>query len=266
MVQEKLNKLISFLEKMDSLAVAFSGGVDSTFLLYMAKRHVKENIIAITSVSEIHKKTDIKQAEAIAKKMRITHIEIDTKELSIPEFVENSKDRCYWCKKNMYKRFIDLVKKHNISVLAHGANLDDMQDYRPGNKAAEELGVIAPLAYAGFKKIEIRCMAKRLGLDVWNKPPSPCLATRIPYGHKITKEKLKMIERAEAVLKELGFVQFRVRHYGELAKIEVPEGSLNDILKMRKQILSNLKKLGFLFVALDIEGFSSGKLNRALNL
>ncbi len=265
-VQKKLEKLICFLQEIDSLAIAFSGGVDSTFLLYMSKKFVKENVIAITSVSEIHKEKDIRQAEAIAKEIKVHHIKIDTEELSVPEFVKNDKNRCYWCKKNMYKKFIDLAKKHNINTVAHGANVDDMYDYRPGNKAAEELGVIAPLVYAGLRKDEIREIAKRLGIDVWNKPSSPCLATRIPYRHEITKEKLRMVERAEDILEELGLTQVRVRHYEDLAKIEVSEESLNEILKMRKKILSAFKEVGFLFVALDIEGFSSGKLNKALSL
>lgn len=264
-IQNKLEKLICFLQEIDSLAVAFSGGVDSTFLLYMAKRYIKD-VIAITSVSEIHKEEDIKQAERIAEKIKVYHIKVNTEELSIPEFVRNSKDRCYWCKKNMYKRFIDLAKEYNINTVAHGINLDDTKDYRPGNRAAEQLGVISPLLYAGLKKNEIREIAKRFGIDVWNKPSSPCLATRIPYGYRITKEKLRMIERAEAVLKELGFAKLRVRHYGELAKIEVPEELLDKVIKMRKRILAAFKDIGFLFVSLDIEGFSSGKLNKILNL
>jgi len=262
---EKVDKLTSFLKEINSLAVAFSGGVDSTFLLYMAKKYVKGDVIAITSVSEIHKKTEIKQAEIIAKEIGVVHIKVDTKELSVSDFVKNRKDRCYWCKKNMYKKFIELARRRDISLLAHGANLDDMSDYRPGNKAAKELGVIAPLVYAGLRKTEIREALKKLGINIWNKPSSPCLATRIPYGYKITNQKLRMIERAESVLEDMGFTPpLRVRHYGKLAKIEVSEESLKDILKVRKQILASFKEIGFLFVALDIEGFFSGKLNKAL--
>lgn len=261
---EKLEKLISYLKGLDSLAIAFSGGVDSTFLLYIATKCIKGKLVAVTSTSPIHKKRELQDARLIAQNLKVDHILIDTKELSMPEFVTNDKSRCYYCKKNLFKNIRNIIEKKGVFYIADGANIDDMQDYRPGHRAAKEYGVLSPLVYAEFKKEEIRGIAKKIGLNVWNKPSSPCLATRIPYGHKVTQDKLEMVERAENLLKDMGYKEVRVRHYGDMARIEVPESEIEEIARMREKILKEFKNLGFLYVALDMEGFISGKLNRII--
>jgi len=261
---EKLQKLISYLKGLDSLAIAFSGGVDSTFLLYIAKEHIKGKLVVITSTSAIHKKRDIEDARLIAQDLGIEHFTVDTEELLIKEFIINDKNRCYYCKKNLFEKISKIAKEKGISYIAHGANLDDMQDYRPGHKAAKEYGILSPLVYAGFKKEEIRKIAMEMGIKIWNKPASPCLATRIPYGQRITRDKLEMVDRAEDLLQHMGYNEIRVRHYGNMAKIEVPESEIKSVIERREKILKGLKGIGFLYVTLDMEGFISGKLNRII--
>ncbi|RLB11635.1 MAG: ATP-dependent sacrificial sulfur transferase LarE [Deltaproteobacteria bacterium] len=263
MYSEKLQKLISYLRGLNSLIIAFSGGIDSTFLLYIAREHIKR-LILFTSVSAIHKSRDIEDARLIAQDLGIEHITIDTKELLIPEFIINDKNRCYYCKRNLFKNMSKIAREIGISYIAHGVNSDDMQDYRPGHRAAKEYGVLAPLVYAGLKKQEIRRAAMEMGIKIWDKPSSPCLATRIPYGQRITLDKLEMIDRAEALLQDMGYKEVRVRHYGDMAKIEVPESEIEGVIKVRDEILKGFRQIGFLYVTLDIEGFISGKLNRII--
>ena len=262
----KFKNLVSYLRELDSLIVAFSGGVDSSFLLAVAKENVKGKIIAVTSISPIHKIKDIKDAKLIAKDLGVNHILLNTNELSIPEFVINDKNRCYYCKRNLFKKIWQIAKEQNISYIAHGANLDDMKDYRPGHKAAEEYRVLSPLVDAGFRKDEIRYMAKEMGLWIWNKPSSSCLATRVPYGSIITKEKLNMIEMAENFLESLGHKEVRVRYHKDIARIEVPESQLKEIIDKRKEILKRFREIGFVYVSLDIEGFASGKMNKIFQM
>ena len=264
MYSKKLHKLISYLKSFDSLAIAFSGGIDSTFLLYIATKYTKGKIVAVTSGSVIHKQSDIEEAKLIAQGLKVEHILLDTKEVFMPEFIINDKNRCYHCKKNLFKKMKKIAKEKGISYIAHGVNRDDMHDYRPGHIAARELGVVSPLVYAGFEKKDIRITAKEMGIRIWNKPSSPCLATRVPYGHQITLNKLKMVDMAEDFLQDMGYSEIRVRHYGDMAKIEVPEHEIESILEMRKEVLKGLRDIGFLYVTLDMEGFISGKLNRMI--
>ena len=261
---DKLNRLSSFLKRLDSLVIAYSGGVDSTFLLYMAKENVKGKVIAVTSVSKIHKRREIRDAEIMAKEIGVEHIRIDTGELSMKEFLKNERERCYFCKKNLFKRISEIAKEHGIFYVAHGANLDDMNDFRPGNRAAEEMNILSPLVYAGLRKDEIREISKEISIKIWNKPASPCLATRIPYGKRITEKAIEMIDKAEEFLENIGFKEVRVRYYDQLAKIEVPEKMLTEVIERRKEISKKLKEIGFSFISLDIDGFFSGKLNLAL--
>jgi len=264
MILTKFKNLVSYLRELDSLIVAFSGGVDSSFLLAVAKDNVKGKVIAVTSISSIHKRKEIENAKLIAKNIGVEHILLDFGELTVTEFVANDRDRCYHCKKNLFKKMWQIAKEQGISYIAHGANLDDMKDYRPGHKAAEEYNIISPLIDIGFKKDEIRYMVRNIGLWIWDRPSSPCLATRIPYGSIITKEKLTMIERAEDFLQDLGYKEVRVRHYGDIAKIEVPESQLDEIITKRRKIINRFKEIGFIYVSLDIEGFTSGKMNQTI--
>ncbi len=264
-LKEKIKRLISCLSKLNSLAIAFSGGVDSSLLLLFAKDAIKGPVIAVTSISFVHKKRDINDAKTLAKNIGVKHVLIDTKELSMPKFIMNTKERCYLCKKNLFKKIRLVSKKFNISNIAHGANIDDIRDYRPGQKAAKEDHIISPFIEAGFTKQDIRNIAREKGLYVWNKPSSPCLATRIPYGDIINRKKLNMVEQAENFLWNIGCKEVRVRYFKDTAKIEVPVYQIKDIINAREKILRKFKDIGFKYVTLDIEGLISGKMNRTIN-
>jgi pyridinium-3,5-biscarboxylic acid mononucleotide sulfurtransferase len=250
------------------MAVAFSGGVDSTFLLARAYEMIsdKNKLIAITAVSPIHPKTDVNAAKAFTKRSGIRHLLIHSTEMDFPGFIANTPDRCYVCKKIIFKQIIETAMAHGIRTVAHGINVDDEKEFRPGTKAAREMNIRSPLLDAGLTKQDIRMLSKEMGLSIWNKPASGCLATRIPYGETVTQEKLNMIETAETFLAGQGFFHCRVRHYGELAKIEVPVRDLEQLLSpsIRTVIIDAFKKIGFMYVTLDMEGYDSGRLNRSL--
>ncbi|HIC86499.1 MAG TPA: ATP-dependent sacrificial sulfur transferase LarE [Desulfobacterales bacterium] len=186
--------------------------------------------------------------------------------MSIDRFLENPPDRCYWCKRAMLIQLKEMAEREGLGPILHGLNKDELRDYRPGNRASQELGIRAPLLEAGLGKREIRAISKSMGLSVWNKPPSGCLATRVPYGQRITREKLAMVEQAEEFLLALGFEEVRVRHHGEMARVEVGQEAIYRLLTpgLRKDLVAHFRGLGFLYVALDIEGFVSGKMNRSL--
>ncbi len=264
----KNKTLKSLLRNFDSLAVAFSGGVDSTFLLAMAYEMFqdKDKLIAITAVSPIHPKTDVDTAKAFTKKFGIRHLLIHSTEMDFSEFVANTPDRCYLCKKIIFNQIVSAALTRGIKTVAHGINVDDEKEFRPGMKAAREINICAPLLDAGLAKNDIRMLSKEMGLSIWDKPASGCLATRIPYGERVTQEKLNMIEASETVLAGQGFSHCRVRHYGEMAKVEVPAYDIDRLLSpsIRTVIIDALKKIGFLYVTLDMEGYDSGRLNRSL--
>jgi uncharacterized protein len=264
--QSKKENLIAQIKSLESLLVAFSGGVDSTFLLAVAHQTLKERAIAATASSEIHLNLELKEASDFTRKRDIKHVVFPSDEMSLPVFVSNGPDRCYHCKRNLFDSVFAIAKENDITHVAHGANLDDLNDYRPGFRAAKETGVIAPLIDAGLNKEEIRFLSREMGLSTWNKPAMPCLATRIPYESLITSEKLKMIEQAETFLLKQGFTEIRVRHHGSIAKIEVNAGRLKDILneRIRKSILEKFREIGFEHIALDLEGYVSGKMNRSV--
>jgi uncharacterized protein len=263
--KSKKENLVDQIRNLGSMLVAFSGGVDSTFLLAVAHEILGEKAMAATANSEIHPKRELKEASDFTRKRDIKHIVFSSNEMSLPVFVSNGPDRCYHCKRNLFDSVFAIAKENGITHMAHGANLDDLKDYRPGFRAAKEMGIIAPLIEAGLNKEEIRFLSKEMGLSTWNKPAMPCLATRIPYKSPITSEKLKMIEQAETFLLEQGFTEIRVRHHGSLAKIEVNAGGLKDILneRLRRNILKKFLDIGFEHIALDLEGYVSGKMNRS---
>ena len=264
--KQKKIELISHLKKLDSIIVAFSGGVDSTFLLFLAHQTLGENVVAVTANSAIHPIRETENARTFAHEKGVQHVVFESNEMSLPAFVSNDADRCYWCKQHMLQALSKMAEEKGIENIVHGANLDDLKDFRPGFRAANEAGVIAPLIDAQLTKQEIRFLSKEMGLSTWDKQSMPCLATRIPYGSPITKEKLKMVEEAEAFLLEQGFSNIRVRHHDSVARIEIDSKDIKNIIgkKLKSTIVDKFHELGFQHIALDLEGYISGKTNRSL--
>lgn len=265
MMNEKYEKLKGNLKGLGNVAVAFSGGVDSTFLLMAAKEALSANVLAITMNSAVIPDREKGAASEFCKEHGIRHIQFESDVLEIPGFADNPPDRCYICKKAIFTKMLDIASKEGFSVLAEGSNLDDDGDYRPGLKAIAELGVRSPLKEAGLSKAEIREISKALGLPTYNKQSMACLASRFVYGETITLEKLSMVEKAENYLYSHGFSQYRVRLHGEnLARIEVPTFEMYKIMQTKDEILEEFKKIGFAYVTLDLKGFRSGSMNEVL--
>jgi pyridinium-3,5-biscarboxylic acid mononucleotide sulfurtransferase len=263
---QKKNTLVNNLKGLSSLMVAFSGGVDSTFLLAVAAQVLGEKLLAVTATSPVHPITDIKSAQEFTTAHKIIHIMFESDEKSIPEFMANTPDRCYHCKKALCMKLREIAGEHGITHIAHAINIDDLSDYRPGIKAASEMGLIAPLVDAKLTKEEIRFLSKEMGLLTWDHPSMACLASRIPYGEPITEEKISMIQKAENVLAEAGLKQYRVRHHGTVARIEVnaDDFSVFSSQAFREKIIKNFKAIGFLHIALDLSGYRSGSMNIGL--
>ncbi len=265
-MSNKLNALLGILKKYGTVAVAFSGGVDSSFLAATALQSCGHGAVAVTVASEFQAKRDIDHACCMAKEISIRHVVLKTTVLKTPAIVQNRKDRCYHCKKKLFSRLNQWAASNGIHRVVHGVNLDDLNDYRPGFKAAREIGIKSPLVEAGFDKRAIRSFSKKMGLKTWNMPSQSCLATRISYDRPITKKNLRMTEKSEAFLFGLGFSSVRVRSHGETARIEVDPESLEKIVQksVREAVAIRLKELGFLHITLDLEGYVSGSMNRGL--
>jgi uncharacterized protein len=265
---KKRNRLLSILEEYGALVVAYSGGVDSSFLLAVAHEALKKNLVAVTASSPVHPKWEKQSATALARQLDVEHIIIPSREMSRPEFRSNTKDRCYFCKKYLCEDLLKIAGDRGIEHVAHGANLDDFDDFRPGFIAAREMGITAPLVDAKLTKNDIRMLSKQMNLNTWNTPSMACLATRIPYGTPITPKDLKMVEQAEQVLWGYGFTGCRVRKHGNVARIEVDTGDVQKFLdpEMRSVIVEKLLKINFFHVALDLEGYRQGSMNRDLTI
>jgi uncharacterized protein len=263
---KKKQRLESILEACGALTVAFSGGVDSTFLLAVAKEVLGEHVLAVTATSAIHPRTESLAAAEIARTLDVAHRMVSSREMELPEFVANPSNRCYVCKRHVMAEVIRIAAEMGIAHVAHGANVDDLGDVRPGLKAAEELGLLAPLVEAGLTKAEIRTLSRRMGLATWNKPSMACLASRIPYGTVITPENLRMVEAAEDFLHGLGLAGCRVRHHGAVARIELAQKDLKKALTepVRTAIVRRMREIGFQYAAVDLEGYVMGSLNRVL--
>ncbi len=266
-LEEKIISLHNSLKNTESLAIAFSGGVDSTFLLASAKQLLNGRLVAVTAVSPIQPRRETDHAIRVARDLGVEHITVDTFEMSDPEFCANPVNRCYICKKAIFSEIRRALQDRGRVAIAHGVNVDDLGDFRPGLAAAREMGILSPLADAGLTKAEIRKQSRIMGLSTWNKPSGACLASRIPYGSEISRQRLKMVEAAEALLFDNGFETCRIRHYGETAKIEIPPDQFSQMLlsARRAEIIDALKAIGFLYVTLDMEGFQSGRLNRSVS-
>ena len=265
--RSKKEILLKGLGEVDSLLVAFSGGVDSAFLLAAARDALGEKVVAATAVSPIHPRREQDEAVRFVEKRGIDHILFQTNEIEIPEFMANGIDRCYHCKRALSRRLLQIAEGRAIERVAHGANVDDQNDYRPGLRAAQEAGIVAPLMDAGLGKEEIRFLAKEMRLKQWDKPAMACLASRFPYERPITEKGLRMVEAAEEFLSDRGYRRVRVRHHGALARIEVDRFDLERIMRQetRKLVIEAFRQIGFAHIALDLEGYISGKMNRDID-
>ncbi len=265
--QDSLKQLQAHLEKTGSLAVAYSGGVDSTFLLKVAHDVLKDKVIAMTARSATFPEREFKEASDFTRAVGIKHLVIKSDELKITGFADNQPDRCYLCKYELFSKFKAVAGKHRIGWIAEGSNVDDLDDYRPGMQAIKELGIISPLQDAGLCKEAIRKLSKKMGLLSWDKPSFACLASRFPYGEKITRDKLAMVDKAEQCLINIGFRQVRVRFHGDTARIEVAEAERRKFFNLRlmDEINEKFRRIGFKYCALDLQGYRTGSLNEVLH-
>ena len=267
LLKEKLEALKELLKSMRKVAIAFSGGVDSTFLLKVARDVLGDNVMAITLVSPLYPKREIKEAKEIARTLGVKHIiEQEESILKNSAFLDNPPNRCYLCKKEEFEKILDIAKKHDISYVLDGSNKDDLEDYRPGREALKELGVRSPLLEIGFTKREIRELSKEFGLPTYDKPSLACLASRFPYGQRIDVESLRKIDEAEEFLRDLGIKQVRVRNYKDMARIEVDKESFRLFFddNIRRKIVEKFKELGYTYITLDLEGYRTGSMNEVL--
>jgi uncharacterized protein len=267
-IEEKQEQLFANLRSLERVMVAFSGGTDSAYLAWAANQVLGNNSLAVTadsaSIPESHKR----DAEAFVERFGIAHEYIQTREFDNPDYVRNSPDRCFHCKDELFTRLEELGRERGIAHIVYGVNLDDLGDYRPGQGAAKNHKVAAPLADVSLSKAEIRELSRRVGLPTWDRPASACLSSRIPYGTPVTIENVKTVETGEEEVKALGFRQFRVRFHGEVVRIEIARDEMARAMsvEMAERFTAIFKRLGFKYVTLDLEGYRQGSLNEVLNL
>lgn len=263
---DKLDELKKNISDLKHIIIAFSGGVDSTFLLKVAHDVLGDHVIAVTARSLAFPQRELNEAKVFCQSEGIRHIVVDSEELDIEGFSHNPMNRCYLCKHELFEKMLVIAAQNNIQYVAEGSNLDDEGDYRPGLQAVAELHIKSPLREVGFTKQEIRECSRQLGLRTWNKQSFACLSSRFPYGEEITAKKLEMVDRAEQFLMDLGFCQLRVRIHGEIARIEVLPDEFEKVLSCRERITRAFKEYGFHYVTMDLQGYRTGSMNETLAL
>lgn len=263
---EKHERLRTIIAETGGLLVAYSGGVDSTLLLRVAAEVLGDRALAVTAASETYPAQEVEDAIALARELGVRQRVIHTTELETEEFASNPPERCFYCKTELFGKLVEIAKEEGLAVVADGSNVDDTGDFRPGMKAAAQLGIRSPLREAGFTKADVRELSRRLGLPTWDKPSFACLASRFPYGHRISPEELRKVAAAEQVLRDLGVRQARVRHYGDTARIEVSPDDFTTLLEdeNRHRVIAGFHQIGYLYITLDLEGYRTGSMNAAL--
>ena len=263
-IHDKYRVLQENLKALGSVAVAFSSGVDSTFLLKAAQEALGDKVIAVTASSCSFPKRELEEAKAFCEKNGICQIIVESEELDIDGFRQNPKNRCYLCKHELFEKIWEIAKENGMNAVAEGSNMDDNGDYRPGLQAVAELGVTSPLRHSKLAKEEIRILSRNLGLPTWDKQSFACLSSRFVYGEEITRDKLSMVDKAEQLLLDLGFHQVRVRVHGMMARIEVEPGEFSKVLENREKITKEFKTYGFTYVTMDLTGYRTGSMNETL--
>lgn len=265
-IDSKQERLHSLLTEMGGLVIGYSGGVDSTFLAAVASEVLGDRAVCVLASSETYPASEVEEALATAGKLGLAVVRIDTDELKNEAFAANTPDRCFFCKTELFGKLIDIGREKGIPWVADGANVDDLDDFRPGSRAAANLGVRSPLREAGLTKAEIRELSRRMGLPTWDKPSFACLSSRIPYGTRIEPQVLLRLDAAERFMKELGFRQVRVRHHGRIARIEVEPEEISRLAaaEIRRRVTEKFKELDYLYITLDLDGYRMGSMNAVL--
>lgn len=266
MDQVKENTLRQIVRDLGRVLVAYSGGIDSTLLAVVAHQELGQNAEAVTAVSPSLPSSDLQEAQAIAQQFNLAHVLLESHELEDPNYQANTPLRCYFCKQEVYGELTQYAREHDFQFIIDGTNLDDTGDIRPGRKAAAEYGVRSPLIEAQFTKADVRALAQQIGLPNWDKPSAACLSSRIPHGTPVTIQLLSQVEQAEIILHGLGIRQARVRHHGEIARLEVSPDDFEIVLAQREKIVEQLRSIGYTFVALDLVGYRMGSLNELIKV